>query len=81
MTARNPARSMTRFQYGARQAKKYRQLYVMMLPYMLVFFAFTVVPVLVSWAHTEWKPEKGILESKDLGSLPGLLVFSQESFF
>ncbi|MDO5326327.1 MAG: sugar ABC transporter permease [Clostridia bacterium] len=42
------ARNMTHFQYGLKQAKKYRQLYVMMLPYMVFFFAFTVVPVLVS---------------------------------
>ena len=43
----NP-RNITHFQYGVKQAKKYRQLYVMMLPYMVFFFAFTVVPVLVS---------------------------------
>lgn len=41
-------RNITHFQYGVKQAKKYRQLYVMMLPYMVFFFAFTVVPVLVS---------------------------------
>ena len=48
MTETNPARSVTHFQYNVKLAKKYRQLYVMMLPYMLFFFAFTVVPVLVS---------------------------------
>ena len=42
------ARNIMHFQYGLKQAKKYRQLYVMMLPYMVFFFAFTVVPVLVS---------------------------------
>ena len=41
-------RAPTRFEYGVKQAKKYRQLYVMMLPYMIFFCAFTVVPVLVS---------------------------------
>ncbi len=39
---------MTRFQYGLGQARKYRQLYWMLLPYMLFFFAFTIVPVFVS---------------------------------
>ncbi len=44
----HPERSLTRFQYGVKQAKKYRQLYLMMLPYMIFFCAFTVVPVLIS---------------------------------
>ena len=44
----HPARNITRFQYGLKQAKKYRQLYWMMLPFMLFFAAFTIVPVLVS---------------------------------
>ena len=39
---------MTRFQYGLGQARKYRQLYWMLLPYMLFFCAFTIVPVFVS---------------------------------
>ncbi len=48
MTVAKNARGMTRFQYGLGQAKKYRQLYWMLLPYMLFFFAFTIVPVFVS---------------------------------
>ncbi len=38
----------TRFRYGLKLAKKYRQLYWMMAPFMLFFAAFTIVPVLVS---------------------------------
>lgn len=41
-------RSVTPFQYGVKQAKKYRQLYVMMLPYMIFFCAFTIIPVFIS---------------------------------
>ena len=48
MTGGKSARSITRFQYGLGQAKKYRQLYWMLLPYMLFFCAFTIVPVFVS---------------------------------
>ena len=48
MTGEKAVRNMTRFQYGLGQAKKYRQLYWMLLPYMLFFFAFTIVPVFVS---------------------------------
>ncbi len=48
MTGGKTARGMTRFQYGLGQARKYRQLYWMLLPYMLFFCAFTIVPVFVS---------------------------------
>ena len=48
MRITQPARAETRFQYGLKQAKKYRQLYWMMTPFMLFFAAFTIVPVLVS---------------------------------
>ena len=48
MSEGKTARSMTRFQYGLSQARKYRQLYWMLLPYMLFFCAFTIVPVFVS---------------------------------
>ena len=41
-------RSVTPFQYGVKQAKKYRQLYLMMLPYMIFFCAFTIIPVFIS---------------------------------
>lgn len=48
MTGEKTVRGMTRFQYGLGQAKKYKQLYWMLLPYMLFFCAFTIVPVFVS---------------------------------
>ena len=48
MTGGKTVRGMTRFQSGLGQAKKYRQLYWMLLPYMLFFCAFTIVPVFVS---------------------------------
>ena len=48
MSEGKTARGMTRFQYGVSQARKYRQLYWMLLPYMLFFCAFTIVPVFVS---------------------------------
>lgn len=48
MSNLDAARSVSRFRYGLKQAKKYKQLYWMLLPYMLCFTAFTIVPVLVS---------------------------------
>ncbi len=50
MTQKNTGavRSLTKWQYGCMQAKKYKQLYWMCLPYMLCFMMFTVIPVLIS---------------------------------
>ena len=45
--AKNP-RYITKYQYNVMLAKKYKQLYWMLLPYMLFFTMFTIVPVLVS---------------------------------
>lgn len=39
---------ITKFQYNVMLAKKYKQLYWMLLPYMLFFTMFTIVPVVVS---------------------------------
>ena len=45
---RTGVRSMTHWQYERTQAKKYKQLYWMLAPYMLCFLAFTVIPVFAS---------------------------------
>ncbi len=41
-------RYMTKWQYGRMQARRSKQLYLMILPYMLCFLVFTIVPVVVS---------------------------------
>ena len=43
-----PEHYISKFEYGLKQAKRYRLLYVMLLPYMLCFTAFTIIPVVVS---------------------------------
>ncbi len=45
--AKNP-RYITKFQYNVMLAKRYKQLYWMLLPYMLFFTMFTIIPVVVS---------------------------------
>lgn len=51
MAERNPIKALPfreRWHYGWGQARRYKQLYLMLAPYMLCFTLFTVIPVLVS---------------------------------
>ena len=51
MAERNPIKALPfreRWHYGWGQARRYKQLYLMLAPYMLCFALFTVIPVLVS---------------------------------
>ena len=48
MAQANSVRNITKFQYNLSLAKRYKQLYVMLLPYMLFFTMFTIIPVIVS---------------------------------
>lgn len=51
MAERNPLKALPfreRWHYGWGQARRYKQLYLMLAPYMLCFTLFTVIPVLVS---------------------------------
>ncbi len=51
MAERNPLKALPfreRWHYGWGQARRYKQLYLMLAPYMLCFALFTVIPVLVS---------------------------------
>ena len=51
MAERNPIKALPfreRWRYGWGQARRYKQLYLMLAPYMLCFALFTVIPVLVS---------------------------------
>lgn len=51
MAERNPLKALPfreRWHYGWGQARRYKQLYLMLAPYMLCFVLFTVIPVLVS---------------------------------
>ncbi|MBQ3168830.1 MAG: sugar ABC transporter permease [Clostridia bacterium] len=45
--AKNP-QYITKYQYNVMLAKKYKQLYWMLLPYMFFFTMFTIVPVVIS---------------------------------
>ena len=51
MAERNPIKALPfreRWHYGWGQARRYKQIYLMLAPYMLCFALFTVIPVLVS---------------------------------
>lgn len=43
-----PVRNLTKWQYNVGLMKRYKQLYLMLLPYMLFFTMFTIIPVVVS---------------------------------